>query len=83
MPGRLTIAKTFLVSQINYLGCIFLMTEIQTIINGFIKKNLKISDERVQLSPEMGGLGFINISQFLDEQRCIWLLRAKKNCVDN
>jgi exonuclease III len=88
MTGRITIAKTFLVSQINYLGCIFapndvILNEIQTLINTFIRKNLKISDERIQLSPEMGGLGFFNISQFLDAQRATWLLRARKNCIDN
>jgi hypothetical protein len=43
LAGRLSTAKTFLVSQLNYLGCVFIppkqiLDEIQDIINNFIKK---------------------------------------------
>jgi hypothetical protein len=43
LAGRLSIAKTYLVSQLNYLGCVFIppkpvLDEIQEIINNFIKK---------------------------------------------
>jgi hypothetical protein len=43
LPGRIAISKTFLVSQINYIGCIFAPTagqldHMQRIINNFIKK---------------------------------------------
>jgi hypothetical protein len=86
--GRIAIAKTFLVSQINYLGCVLQPTaqqleQMQTAINNFVKKNLQISDMRIYLSINKGGLGFFNLSEFLDSQRCVWLLRAKKNCIDN
>jgi hypothetical protein len=45
LPGRISIAKTFLVSQLNYLGGVFkhpaaLLDEIQSLINCFIKKTL-------------------------------------------
>jgi hypothetical protein len=30
-----------------------------------------------------GGLGFFNLQCFLDTQRCTWLLRAKRECIDN
>jgi hypothetical protein len=88
LPGRIAISKTFLISQINYLGSIFKPTDLQVqtmqlLINNFIKKNLKISDERMYSSPGIGGLGFFNISEFLSTQRCVWLFRAKKNCIDN
>jgi hypothetical protein len=41
LPGRISIAKTFLVSQLNYLGGVFrppddVLAEIQTLINSFI-----------------------------------------------
>jgi hypothetical protein len=88
LPGRISTAKTFIMSQLNYLGCIFTPTEeqlstCQELMNNFIRKNIKISDCRIYLPPEMGGLGFFNISEFLDAQRSTWLLRAKKNCIDN
>jgi hypothetical protein len=64
LPGRISIAKTFLISQINYFGSIFLPSEdqlnnMQALINNFIRKNLQISDEQVQLPVECGGLGFL------------------------
>jgi hypothetical protein len=57
LPGRVTIAKTFLILQLNYLGSVF-GPEIQSIINNFIRKNIRISDERIYLSPKRGGVGF-------------------------
>jgi hypothetical protein len=88
LPGRITIAKTFLISQLNYLGCVFrpndvTLMEIQNIVNNFLRKNLRISDERIYLSLKKGGLGFFNLSDFLEAQRATWLLRANKNCIDN
>jgi hypothetical protein len=83
LPGRLAIAKTFLVSQLNYLGSIFTPTEdqlslMQQNINTFIRKNLRISEERLYLPPEKGGVGFFNLHEFLGAQRCMWLFRAVK-----
>jgi hypothetical protein len=45
LPGRITIAKTFLLSQVNYLGSVFLprtyqIDTLQLLINNFIKKTL-------------------------------------------
>jgi hypothetical protein len=56
---------------------------MQAIINNFIRKNLRISDARIYLPPKKGGLGFFDLKKFLGAQRCTWLLRAKKNCIDN
>jgi hypothetical protein len=46
LPGRISIAKTFMVSQINYLGSVFSpsdtqRTDMQNLLNSFIKKTLK------------------------------------------
>jgi hypothetical protein len=88
LPGRITIAKTFLISQINYLGSVFLPREdqlqrMQTAINSFIRKNLRISDDRIYLPVENGGLGFFNIKHFLHAQMSTWVLKAKKWPIDN
>jgi hypothetical protein len=50
---------------LNYLGSVFVPTDeqlssIQEVINNFILKNLRISEQRLYLSPEKGGLGFFN-----------------------
>jgi hypothetical protein len=88
LPGRIIIAKTFMISLLNYLGCVFEPDEatterIQELINTFVRKNLKISECILYLPPENGGAGFFNIHEFLAAQRCTWLLRAKKMCIDN
>jgi hypothetical protein len=88
LPGRISIAKTYLLSQINYLGCIFSPGEVQlntmqSIINNYVKGGLQISEERIYLSPAEGGLGFFNIKKFLGAQRCTWLFRAIKAPIDN
>jgi exonuclease III len=88
LPGRLSIAKTYLISQINYLGCFFtieegILNEIQALVNSFIKKNLSISDDRMYLPPELGGLGFFKINEFLMAQKCMWIFRTKRYTIDN
>jgi hypothetical protein len=88
LPGRIAIAKTFLVSQLNYLGCVFrpephVLADIQLIINGFIKKNLNISRDRICRPVELGGLGFFILEDFLAAQRCSWIFKAKKLTIDN
>jgi hypothetical protein len=88
LPGRVSIAKTFLVSQLNYLGCFLLPCEddlkkIQMLINNYIRKNLKISDERIERVPELGGAGFFNLKNFLIAQQCTWINRAYKLQADN
>jgi hypothetical protein len=88
LPGRITIAKTFLISQINYLGSILMPSEeqlhqMQSSINNFIRRNIKISDERIYLPVDKGGLGFFNIKNFLQAQMSTWILRAKKFPIDN
>jgi hypothetical protein len=58
-----------MISQINYLGCVFRTTDqqlnsIQEKLNSFVKKNLKISDERLYLQAEEGGVCFLTYSHF-------------------
>ena len=54
LPGRINIAKTLLLSQISYLGCILTPTDTQyeamsAIIEHFIRKNLNISKQKIYL----------------------------------
>jgi hypothetical protein len=88
LPGRISIAKTFLVSQLNYLGCVFqvpsvYLDEIQALIHNFIKKNLNISRERMTRPVELGGVGFFNLEEFLMSQKCSWIFRAHRSTIDN
>jgi hypothetical protein len=88
LPGRLTILKTCLISQINYIGCFLppdplVLEEIQAVCDTFVKKNIKIGTARMYLPPELGGLGCINLKTFLAAQNCSWIKRAHDMCIDN
>jgi hypothetical protein len=88
LPGRITIAKTFLVSQLNYIGCFLkpsdaMTDQIQVIIDNFVKKNLNIAQDRLTSSVDSGGLGMFDIKTFLSAQRCTWISRAFRIQNDN
>jgi len=82
LPGRITIAKTMMYSQVNYLGSFLPLKEdrenrIQNIINTFVCGRLKVSDKRIYEKPEKGGLGIFNLKTFLGAQKCAWVKRAR------
>ena len=88
LPGRLTIMKTCLISELNYVGCFLPMPDniinlLQAIINNFVKKNLLVSAERLYLAPEDGGLGIFNLKTFFQAQHCSWIHRANNLTIDN
>ena len=81
LPGRINVAKTFMYSQINYLGCILpfhknLINRLSTLIENFVKGNLKVSQNRIYLQRSEGGLGLFNLADFLAAQCVSWVKRA-------
>jgi exonuclease III len=88
LPGRISIAKTFMIPLVNYLGCFLspgerILSEIQELIDNFVKKNLKISRERMYLPVKFGGIGMFDLSKFLSAQKFTWVVRAFKLPIDN
>jgi hypothetical protein len=88
LPGRITIAKTFLISQLNYVGCFLpapanIIEEIQVLLDGFVKKNCLISRERMVRCPTRGGVGMFCLRNFLQAQKCTWISRSVKFPIDN
>jgi hypothetical protein len=70
MPGRLAVAKTLMLSRLGYLGCIIdldmvQLGEIEKIIYTFVKGKLTVAEKRINVNPDSGGLGMINISEYL------------------
>ncbi len=52
LPGKIAVAKTMLLSQIGYLGCIITpspeqIENMQSMINGFVKKGIVIAADRL------------------------------------
>ncbi len=81
LPGRISIAKTMLYSQINYLGCFLLVPAdviktLDELIMNFVQGKLSIAKKRMYLPPKNGGLGLFPVSDFLDAQKCTWIKRA-------
>jgi len=88
LPGRITILKTCLISQLNYIGCFLpvphdVLDSIQMLLDNFVKKNLRVAKERLYLSAEKGGLGCIDLKTFLAGQTCAWFVRCFKFKIDN
>ncbi len=82
LPGCITVAKSMLYSQINYLGCFLHLSErviesYSSIIEKYVSGKLNIAKNRLTKSIEMGGLGLFDLTTFLDAQRVTWVKRAK------
>jgi exonuclease III len=78
LPGRINVAKCLLLSQINYLGCILnpspqQLKDIISTVEKFIAGKLNIARDRFYTSTSEGGLGMINIPDFLTAQQAIWV----------
>jgi hypothetical protein len=83
LPGRISISKTMLYSQINYLGCFLpipneVVISIEELIINFVKGPLNVARKRVFLPVEDGGLGLFPVRDFTDAQKCVWI----KRCTD-
>ena len=81
LPGRINVSKSFLYSQINYLGCFMPISqqkckEISSEIEKFVRGNLKIGTQKIYEKVENGGIGLFKLGDFLASQCCAWFKRA-------
>jgi hypothetical protein len=88
MPGRINVAKSLLVSLLNYLGCFMqpkphTLSAIQKSIDDFILGSDTVARFRLYLPVESGGLGCFKLDDFLGAQQCVWPLRAELSSIDN
>jgi exonuclease III len=88
MPGRIGIYKTLLLSQISYIGSICtpsenMLNNIQNLIDNFVMGPLAVSKERRYIPPSDGGLGLINLKNFLTGLQASWVKKAAQCSRDN
>jgi hypothetical protein len=88
LPGRINVAKTLMLSQIGFHASIIDVStnkanEIQQIINNFITGSFKFDKNKICLNPALGGLGMINIKNFITSLHCSWLKRTHREVTDN
>ena len=81
LPGRINVAKTFLYSQINYLGCFLPIgdadkKQMSTLIENFVSGNLRIAKRRLYAKKGDGGLDLFELDDYLGAQCCSWVKRA-------
>jgi exonuclease III len=81
LPGRISIAKTMLLSQIGYIGCFITPTDdqievMQNLIDGFVTQRMVIAADRLYLKPANGGLGLIRLTSYIAALQCSWLKRC-------
>jgi exonuclease III len=88
LPGRLNIAKTFMLSQIGYLGAMVAPNNVQleafeTIIYNFVKGSLNVAKDRITLSISDGGLGMINVRDYISGLQVSWFKKIRDGIMDN
>jgi hypothetical protein len=81
LPGRIAIAKSLLLSQVTFPGTVLdpsaeQLSTINNIIEDFVTKGIVISKNRIYAHPKRGGLGLLNIENFLAAQKCAWIRRC-------
>jgi hypothetical protein len=88
LPGKITVYKTFLLSQINYVAAAFTPSE-QTLNNlekkmeQFVTKGFSVAKNRIYSPVENGGLGMFRLSDFTSALKCSWIKRSLDNINDN
>ena len=76
--GRIAVTKSLVYSQLNYLGSFLPFTgeqlkKMAEPIENFISGNLNIAKARIYAKIENGGLGLVEIKNFLNYQKCGWI----------
>jgi exonuclease III len=87
LSGRINVAKTLMLSQISYHGSIIQMSvdtvsEFNEIINAFIHGKLKIAKNLTAAPIRKGGLGFIDLKNFIYSLQCSWIKRSINSSID-
>ena len=83
LPGRIAIAKTLMISQLSY-HCSILRPpddwtkNIQKTIDEFSTSGLNIGKDRYYRETKVGGLGLINIDDFITSLHCAWFKRIEQ-----
>jgi hypothetical protein len=88
VQGRINICKTFMLSQVGYLGCIWDPDPdhyeiLNNAIEKFIIGRLNISKKRIYMETKHGGLGMIPLREYVKALKVSWLKRLGPVVSDN
>ncbi len=88
LPGRISVCKTFMLSLMGYLGCIITPSDqqlkrLQEVTDNFCLVTLQVAKKRRYLPSNEGGLGLINLKEFVISLQCAWIKRVTQHWGDN
>jgi hypothetical protein len=88
LPGRISVCKTFMLSQIGYIGSIIRPTpqqekRIQTLMDDFCVGTMRTAKKKLYMPQNEGGLGLIKVSEFITSLQCAWVKRVTQHWGDN
>jgi hypothetical protein len=88
LAGRINVCKTFMLSQIGYAGSFITpnnnqIKRLQDLMDNFCLNNLRIARKKLYLSPCTGGLGLINVKNYIKALQCSWIKRVSQHWCDN
>jgi hypothetical protein len=88
MCGRISVCKTFMISQIGYLGCIITPSQGQTnrlqkLLDDFCTGSSRIAKKKLYMPPGLGGLGLIKVHDYIISLQCSWIKRITQHWGDN
>ena len=88
LPGKITVYKTLLLPQLNYVATILtpsdkLLSDISKSMESFVTQGLSIAKNRLYAKPEEGGLGLFNLKIFIKALQATWVSKAYVCCNDN
>jgi hypothetical protein len=87
LPGRINVAKTLMLSQIGYIATVLTqsdenLSEIKTLIKGFVCGTLNISSSNFSNGVKEGGLGFPDIEEFICGLQIGWIKKCIGSTID-
>ena len=88
LQGKITVYKTLLMPQLNYIGTILspdreTLIEIEQMMEGFVTSGFQIAKSRLYVPANSGGIGLFQLETFITALQCTWIKRAFENCNDN
>ncbi len=88
LPGRISICKSIMLSQIGYLGCILTpsklqLKRLQTSLDNFCLGSTRLAKKWLYLSASEGGLGLVKLTDYITAIQCSWVKRTTLHWGDN
>ncbi len=86
--GKLSIYKSLMLPQINYVAtiptpCDDTIKRIEQITENFVAKGLNIGGKKLYKTVEQGGVGMFPLNEFVASLQCAWIKRSFTSVTDN